>query len=192
MQGAIRPAGVMIETVFTWVKSLADTLRNSAHADRWIGQLPTGDAMAIQKDALELVAKFPGARKDVGAAQAEALLKIDARLEPIIAQLTHQCVTNYQKSSAVESRLWHSVFDLVKAFVAAYHASLMSGFPRAESKRWRVREAGRFAGAGVSEFAAADAARLRQLHARPGRVGGTPARGLDAVADVDAAARRRL
>src|SRR5205814_268003 len=73
-----------------------------------------------------------------GAAQVEALLKVDARLEPIIAQLTQQYVTNYQKSSAVESRLWHSVFDLVKAFVAAYHASLMSGFPRAESKRWRA------------------------------------------------------
>src|SRR5437867_7419488 len=138
MHGATRPAGEMIETVFTWVRSLADPLRNAAYADRWIAQLPMGDAMSIQKEALELVAKFPGARKDVGAAQVEALLKIDARLEPIIAQLTHQYVTNYQKSSAVESRLWHSVFDLVKAFVAAYHAALMSGLPRAESKRWRA------------------------------------------------------
>src|SRR5690349_16583488 len=138
MHDATRPAGVMIETVFTWVKSLGDPLRNPAHADRWIAELPAGDPMAIQKEALELIARFPGARKDVGAAQVEALLKIDARLEPILAQLTHQYVTNYQKSSAVESRLWHSVFDLVKAFVAAYHASLMSGFPRAESKRWRA------------------------------------------------------
>ena len=138
MYGATRPAGVMIETVFTWVKSLADPLRNAAHADRWIAQLPTGDAMAIQKEALEAVAKFPAGRKEVSAAQVEALLKIDARLEPIIAQLTHQYVTNYQKSSAVESRLWHSVFDLVKAFVATYHASLMSGFPKSESKRWRA------------------------------------------------------
>src|SRR5205809_8095205 len=113
MQGATRPAGVMIETVYTWVRSLGDALRNPAYADRWIGQLPTGDSMAIQKEALELVAKFPGARKDVGAAQVEALLKVDAPLEPIIAQLTQQYVTNYQKSSAVESRLWHSAVDLV-------------------------------------------------------------------------------
>jgi hypothetical protein len=138
MQNAIRPAGAMIETALTWVKSLADPLRSSAYADRWIAQLPTGDAIAIQKEALELVAKFPGARKEVGPTQVEALLKIDARIEPIIAQLTHQYVTNYQKSSAVESRLWHSVFDLVKAFVAAYHASLMAGFPKAEVKRWRA------------------------------------------------------
>jgi hypothetical protein len=74
----------------------------------------------------------------VGATQVEALLKIDARLEPIVAQLTQQYVTNYQKSTAVESRLWHAVFDLVKAFVAAYHASLMAGFPRADNKRWRA------------------------------------------------------
>jgi hypothetical protein len=138
MDHATRPAGVMIESLFTFVRSLADPLRNPGYADRWIAQLPTGDPIELQKEALELVAKFPGARKEVGAPQVEALLKIDARLEPIIAQLTQQYVTNYQKSSAVESRLWHSVFDLVKAFVAAYHASLMAGFPRADNKRWRA------------------------------------------------------
>ncbi len=36
MQNAIRPAGAMIETALTWVKSLADPLRSSAYADRWI------------------------------------------------------------------------------------------------------------------------------------------------------------
>jgi hypothetical protein len=139
MENATRPAGgVMIDTMITWVKSLADPLRSANYADRWIAQLPTGDAIAIQKEALELVATFPGARKEVGATQVEALLKIDARLEPIVAQLTQQYVTNYQKSTAVESRLWHAVFDLVKAFVAAYHASLMAGFPRADNKRWRA------------------------------------------------------
>ena len=128
----------MIDSLFTFVRSLADPLRSASYADRWIAQLPTGDPIDVQKEALELVAKFPGARKEVGAPQVEALLKVDARLEPVVAQLTHQYVTNYQKSSAVESRLWHSVFDLVKAFVAAYHASLMAGFPRADSKRWRA------------------------------------------------------
>jgi hypothetical protein len=138
MVHAAQPVGAMIETLVTFVKALADPLRNTAYADRWIAQLPTGDAMEIQKEALELVATYPGARKEVGVAQVEALLRIDARLEPVIAQLIHQYVTNYQKSSAVESRLWHAVFDLVKAFVAAYHASLMAGFPRAENKRWRA------------------------------------------------------
>ena len=43
--------------------------------------------------------------------------------------------------------------------------------------------------AGIPEDAAADAARLRQLHARPGRMGRAAARGLGAVADARAAAR---
>ena len=30
------------------------------------------------------------------------------------------------------------MFDLVKAFIAAYHASLKAGFPRADNKRWRA------------------------------------------------------
>jgi len=128
----------MIEPVFNWLKSLNDPLRNANHASRWIGQLPTGDPAAIQKQALDLVSEFPGARRDVGPGQVEALLKIDARLEPVIAQLTQQYTANYQKSSAVESRLWHAVFDLVKAFIAAYNAALKSGYPRAEQKRWRA------------------------------------------------------
>jgi hypothetical protein len=128
----------MIDRGFNWLKSLNDPLRNANLASRWIAQLPTGDPAAIQKQALELIAEFPGARRDVGPGQVEALLKIDARLEPIIAQLTAQYTITYQKSSAVESRLWHSVFDLVKAFIAAYNAALKSGYPRAEQKRWRA------------------------------------------------------
>jgi hypothetical protein len=128
----------MIEPIFNWFKSLNDPLRNANLASRWIAQLPTGDPAAIQKQALEVVAEFPGARREVGPGQVEALLKIDARLEPIIAQLTQQYTANYQKSSAVESRLWHAVFDLVKAFIAAYNAALKSGYPRAEQKRWRA------------------------------------------------------
>mgnify|MGYP003693838625 CR=1 FL=1 len=81
--------------------------------------MPTTDAMALQKEALELVASFPGSRRIVGPAQAEALLRVDARLEPVLAQLAQQYATNYQKSTDVETRLWHAVFDLVKAFTAA-------------------------------------------------------------------------
>jgi hypothetical protein len=93
--------------------------------------------MAIQKEALELVTKFPGTRRIAGTGQAEALLGIDARLEPVLNQLAHQYAANYQKSTAVETRLWHAVFDLVKAFTAAYGAALRAGYPRADQKRWR-------------------------------------------------------
>ncbi len=48
-----------------------------------------------------------------------------------------QYTTNYQKSTAVETRLWHGVFDLVKAFAAAYGTALRAGYPRADQKRWR-------------------------------------------------------
>ncbi len=128
----------MIEPVLNFLRTLNDPLRNAHTAARWIAALPPGDALAIQKEALDLVTDFPGARRDVGPGQVEALLKIDARLEPIVAQLTHQYTVNYQKSTGVESRLWHSVFDLVKAFTAAYQLALKSGYPRADNKRWRA------------------------------------------------------
>ena len=128
----------MIEPVVQWVRALNDPLRNASQAARWIASLPGADPLAVQKDVLELVAGFPGNRKDLAPGQAEALLRIDARMEPVLASLTRQYTSSYQKSSSVESRLWHSVFDIVKAFLAAYHAALKAGYARADNKRWRA------------------------------------------------------
>ncbi len=128
----------MIEPIIHWVRSFNDPLRSAPQASRWIASLSPTDPLAIQKEALELIAAFPGRRKDLSPGQAEALLKIDARLEPVLAGLTRQYTHSYQKSSSVESRLWHAVFDVVKAFLVAYHASLKAGYARAENKRWRA------------------------------------------------------
>ena len=127
----------MLEPALTWIRSLKDPFRNPNAASQWIATLPTSDAMALQKEALDLVASFPGSRRAVGPPQAEALLRVDARLEPVLSQLAQQYATNYQKSTDVETRLWHSVFDLVKAFAAAYGAVLRVGYPRAAHKRWQ-------------------------------------------------------
>ena len=80
---------------------------------------------------------FPGGRRTMGPGQAEALLRIDARFEPAIAELTAQYTANYQRSSSVETRLWHAVFDLVKAFIAAYQAALKSGIGSARKSAGR-------------------------------------------------------
>ena len=121
-----------------WIRSLNDPLRNASQASRWIASLSPTDPLAIQKEALELIADFPGSRRDLSPGQAEALLRIDARLEPVLSGLTRQYTQSYQKSTSVESRLWHSVFDVVKAYLVAYHASLKAGYARAENKRWRA------------------------------------------------------
>jgi hypothetical protein len=128
----------MLVPVYNWLRTLNDPFRSANTASRWIASLPVQDALTIQKEGLELIADFPGARSEVGPGQVEALLRIDARLEPVIAQLTQQYAANYQKSTGIESRLWHGVFDLVKAFSAAYQLSLRSGYPRADNKRWRA------------------------------------------------------
>ena len=84
----------------------------------------------MQKEALELVARLSrraqGRRARAGRG---AAARSTRALEPVIAQLTQQYTQNYQKSTNVESRLWHSVFDLVKAFIAAYHARAEGGLP---------------------------------------------------------------
>ncbi len=120
-----------------WRRSLSDPLRNAPAATRWIGGLPAGDALQLQREALDLVASFPGARRNIGPNQAEALLRIDARIAPMIVKLTAQYSANYQRSTGVETRLWHGVFDLVKAFIAAYQTTLKAGMV-GDPRRWNA------------------------------------------------------
>jgi len=112
------------ERVRNWVGSFSDPLRSASAAERWIGALTITEPLQIQKEALELLAAFPDRSRSITPGQVEALLRLDARLEPVISQLTHQYTTSYQRSSSVETRLWHGVFDLVKAFVLAYQSGL--------------------------------------------------------------------
>src|SRR2546430_14112065 len=127
----------MRDRLRTWRRSLRDPLRGGKSATHWVAALPSGDPLELQSEVLELVASFPGGRRRLGPAQAEALLHIDARCEPIISQLTAQYTANYQRSSGVETRLWHGVFDLVKAFTAAYNAALKTGYA-GEQRRWKA------------------------------------------------------
>lgn len=120
-----------------WRRSLSDPLRSVPAASRWITALPAGDALRLQREALDLVSSFPGTRRSIGPSQAEALLRIDARVESLIEQLTLQYAANYQRSTSVETRLWHGVFDLVKAFINAYQAALKAGH-LGEQRRWKV------------------------------------------------------
>ena len=121
-----------------WLRALADPLRNARSASRWIASLPSNDALEIQRDVLDVVSAFPRGHRRVGPGQAEALLRIDARLEPAIAQLIAQYTANYERSSKVETRLRHAVFDLVKAYIAAYQVALRSGIGSATQKRWKA------------------------------------------------------
>ena len=124
------------ERLVSWRRSFGDPLRNAEAANRWIAGLPTGEALQLQREALDLVSSFPGGRRVIAPAQAEALMRIDARFEPVIGQLTAQYTANYQRSSGVETRLWHGVFDLVKAFTAAYNSVLKTGYA-GEQRRWK-------------------------------------------------------
>jgi hypothetical protein len=132
------PTRPLRERIRVWRRSLQDPLRGGSAAARWVGSLPTADPLQLQHEALDLIASFPGGRRRIGPGQAEALLRVDARCEPIIAQLTAQYTANYQRSSSVETRLWHGVFDLVKAFTAAYQATLKAGYAAGEQKRWKT------------------------------------------------------
>jgi hypothetical protein len=88
-----RDSQPMHEPVVAWLRSFGDPLRNTKSAAQWIASLPTTDAMAIQKEALELVSSFPD-RAASRVRHSRGLLRIDARLEPVLSQLATQYTTN--------------------------------------------------------------------------------------------------
>ena len=128
----------MVARILNSLRSFSDPLRSPGAAASWIASLPATDAQAIQKKALDLVGRFAEPGRQIGPHQVEALLRVDARLEPVIAELTQDYTANYQKSTEVELRLWRQVFDLIKAFSAAYQAAMRVGYPRADDRRWRA------------------------------------------------------
>ena len=128
----------MIAPLLDSLRSMHDPLRSANAAGRWLAALPAADAVAIQKKTLAVVARFAEGRRDIGPGRVEALLRIDARLESVLTELTSDYTANYQTSTDGEVRLWHRVIDLVKVFSAAYQAALRVGYPRADDKRWRA------------------------------------------------------
>jgi hypothetical protein len=127
----------MPRRILNTFRALVDPLRSSNAAERWIASLPASDPSTLQKKVHERVARFPDVA-DVGPGRVEALLKVDARLEPVLADLTAQYTANYEAGTDVELRMWHAVFDLVKVFIAAYQAAWEAGYAWADDKRWRV------------------------------------------------------
>jgi hypothetical protein len=84
----------MIDPVLEWLRHLKDPLRTPAQARRFIARLPDGDVLEAQRMSLEVLANFPAGGRDITAHQLEALLALDARLDPIILDLTRQYTAN--------------------------------------------------------------------------------------------------
>ena len=71
------PKRALRERFRTWRRSLRDPLRGGKAAARWIETLPTADPLQLQREALDLVASFPGGRRRIGPPQVDALLRVD-------------------------------------------------------------------------------------------------------------------
>src|SRR3954454_16889133 len=96
-----RPRAAPAPRILSSLRSLIDPLRSTRAIERWIGALPASDSGAVQKKMLDLVGRFP-ARSDIRPNQVEALLKVDARLEPVLTELTHEYTLNYEKGTEIE------------------------------------------------------------------------------------------
>ena len=91
------------ERIRAWRRSLQDPLRGGGAAASWVASLPTGDPLQLQHEVLDLIASFPGGRRRIGPAQAEALLRRMGRgllVTELLGQGVNPVTGDYSRGAA--------------------------------------------------------------------------------------------
>ena len=118
----------------------ADPLRSPTAAARWIAAAapaPTPCSCSAKRSTSSR--RFPGGRRAIGPAPGRARCsRIDARVEaPRSPSWPRSTPLHYQRSTSVETRLWHGVFDLGQGL----HRRVPGGARRAGHVGARERQA---------------------------------------------------
>jgi hypothetical protein len=128
----------MFEGVIDWLRAKRDPLRGEHSAARWAATMSSGDLFDIQKRVVETVGTFPLHRKRVLPEHADALVRVDARVEQTVADLEVHYLAGFSASPDAEARLWRAVFELDRVMLAAYlHAFRFAS--RSGDRRWSTR-----------------------------------------------------
>jgi hypothetical protein len=127
----------MPQRILKTFRALFDPLRNTEAAERFIAALPVSDPVATRERVVGALSNSP---RDTAmrAPRVEALLKLDARLESLVAELIATYTAAYDKSAENELRTWQAAFDIIKLFVAAYGGAWRAGRTGVDEKRWRA------------------------------------------------------
>lgn len=94
-------------------------------ATQWLDQLPTGDAMRAQQAVYEEFKRLLENLTECTKSRLEAILFVDARTRDLQDTLVHQYLRNPRMSRAVESQLWHSVYNYYRETARLYHSYLV-------------------------------------------------------------------
>jgi cyclic-di-GMP-binding protein len=110
-----------------------DPLSSIKSVTRWVQNLPVGDAVKAHQELLNEITRFNENVSDFSATRLEILMLLDEKAQDIQTTLVYQYLRNPRMAKAIESQLWHSIYNLDWEVVRGYH-SFTLGFSRSPAK----------------------------------------------------------
>lgn len=110
-----------------------DPLSSIKSVTRWMQNLPVGDAVKAHQDLLTEIIRFNENLEDLSANRLEIMMLLDDKAQDLQGTLAYQYLRNPRMARAMESRLWHSLFNLNWEIVRAYHSFCLA-FARSPAK----------------------------------------------------------
>ena len=93
-------------------------------AAAWLDGLPTGDAMRAQQMVYEEFRRLLENPTECTKSRLDAILLADARSRDLQDALARQYLRNPRMSRAVESQLWHAIYNYYREIARLYHTYL--------------------------------------------------------------------
>ncbi len=93
-------------------------------ASHWLDNLPTGDALRAQQMVYEEFRRLLENPTECTKSRLDAILLADARSRDLQDTLVRQYLRNPRMSRAVESQLWHAIYNYYREIARLYHTYL--------------------------------------------------------------------
>lgn len=110
-----------------------DPLSSIKSVTRWVENLPMGDALKAQQELLAEITRFNEHISDLSGNRLEILMLLDEKAQDLQSTLSYQYLRNPRMARAVESQLWHALYNLRWELIRAYHSYVL-GFSRSPAK----------------------------------------------------------
>lgn len=107
-------------------KTEIDVLQNLKTLMRWSDTLPAGDVFNAQGEIMQKIAALNRRETPPDKNTLEMLLHLDDYVHPLQTALCQQYLRNSRMSRVMESRLWHSIYQLYWEMARAYHTIILS------------------------------------------------------------------
>ncbi len=113
-------------------------LRDARSAQRWLATLPFNDPLVVQREVVTALGAAAERTARRTPSVLAAVFRVDAQTTALARTLMTQYAEIANRSSKIESQLWHALFDLTQGFLACYAAFAREIVDHGHHSRWQT------------------------------------------------------